>query len=79
MKSASRKRGVEGVEASPQLFPSGHGEDQATSSGMPWSPAANLKCEPYHWPRHEANAVGFFCSLSTQYGLQQTHKLKSGL
>ncbi|DBB11257.1 TPA: hypothetical protein ACH3X3_006697 [Trebouxia sp. C0006] len=57
MKSTSRKRGVEGVEASPQLFPSGHGEDPATSSGMPWNPAANLKCEPYHWPRHEANAA----------------------
>ncbi len=63
MRSSSRKRGLEGVEASSQLFPSGYGEDQATSSEMPLSLGANLKCEPYHWPCGEANAVRFFFCL----------------
>ena len=68
--------------ASPPLFPSGYGEDQAiaTSSGLPGSLAANLKCEPDHWPRHEANAVRFFFCLSTQYcSSQQTQKLRNSL
>ena len=63
MKSSSRKEGLEGFEASSQLFPSNYGEDQATSSGMPRSLGANLKCEPFHWPRHEDSAVRFFFCL----------------
>ncbi|KAL0042991.1 hypothetical protein WJX79_006210 [Trebouxia sp. C0005] len=57
IKLSSGKMDLHDVEGSSKPFPSGCGEDQTISSGMPWSLGACLKREPFHWPRYEANAA----------------------